>query len=112
MDESRRLAMRRAHARRASHCTCGKTVHGNGGRTAHSAMHKRKADGHYFMTATAYENRQRERAVMRKVPDDKVKPGMIVELKDEPGKKYEVLAVHYAEKALLRREDLDEPNSK
>lgn len=55
MDESRRLAMRRAHARRAYHCTCGKTVRGNGGYKMHGAMHKRRQDGNYFMTATAYE---------------------------------------------------------
>lgn len=46
---------------------------------------------------------------MRKVPDSDVKPGMIVELKDQPGKKYEVLRASGAEKELLRREDLDEP---
>lgn len=58
MDESRRLAMRRAHARRASFCTCGKVVHGNGGRTSHRAMHKRKGDSHYYMTPTAYARRR------------------------------------------------------
>lgn len=57
MDESRRLAMRRAHARRPWYCTCGKTVHGNGGRTAHSAKHRRARDGHYYMTVTEYERR-------------------------------------------------------
>ncbi|CAB4171582.1 hypothetical protein UFOVP1349_27 [uncultured Caudovirales phage] len=46
---------------------------------------------------------------MRKVPDNEVKPGMIIELKDEPGKKYEVLSANGAEKQLIRREDLDEP---
>jgi hypothetical protein len=44
---------------------------------------------------------------MRKVPDNEVKPGMIVELKDEPGKKYEVLSANGAEKQLIRRDDLD-----
>lgn len=57
MDESRRLAMRRAHARRVSHCTCGKNVAGNGGRTSHSAAHKRRGDGHYYMTYSEYERR-------------------------------------------------------
>lgn len=60
MDESRRLAMRRAHARQASYCTCGKTVHGNGARFTHSQMHERKADGHYYMTYSEYERRQRK----------------------------------------------------
>lgn len=60
--ESRRLAMRRAHARRAYHCTCGKTVYGNGGCAAHQAMHERKREPHYYMTATEYERRQREAA--------------------------------------------------
>jgi hypothetical protein len=62
MDESRRLAMRRAHARRVHHCTCGKDVAGNGGFAAHKAMHRRKADGHHFMTTTAYEQRQAARS--------------------------------------------------
>lgn len=62
MDESRRLAMRRAHARRSYHCTCGKTVHGNGGYKMHSAMHKRRSDGHTYMTATEYERRRKEAA--------------------------------------------------
>jgi hypothetical protein len=49
MDESRRLAMRRAHARRANYCSCGKVVYGNGGRATHKAMHIRNQDGHRFM---------------------------------------------------------------
>lgn len=70
MDESRRLAMRRAHTRRAYHCTCGKTVHGNGAYAAHKAMHVRKGEwrrdftgatvnaaGHYYMTETERERR-------------------------------------------------------
>jgi len=46
MDESRRLAMRRAHTKHSSWCTCGNIVCGNGAITAHHAMHKRKGDGH------------------------------------------------------------------
>lgn len=57
MDESRRLAMRRAHARRANYCTCGQTVHGNGGKAAHKAMHVRKNDGHHYMSYSAYQQR-------------------------------------------------------
>ncbi len=71
MDESRRLAMRRAHAKRANYCTCGKTVHGNGAYAAHKAMHERKGewqrdftgavrnpDGHFYMTQTEYDRRR------------------------------------------------------
>lgn len=50
MDESRRLAMRRAHARHAHYCTCGFVAHGNGGIASHRAMHARKRDGHWGMT--------------------------------------------------------------
>jgi hypothetical protein len=70
MDESRRKAMRRAHAKRAYHCTCGKTVRGNGGENAHRQMHVRKGDwrrdftgavvnpdGHHYMTETERERR-------------------------------------------------------
>lgn len=71
MDESRRLAMRRAHARRAYYCTCGKIVYGNGGYAAHQSMHLRKGDwkwrgraiaapdGHFYMTQSEYERRQK-----------------------------------------------------
>lgn len=59
MDESRRIAMRRAHVRRAWHCTCGQTVHGNGGRTSHRNKHKRANDGHHYMTTTEYDRRRR-----------------------------------------------------
>ena len=54
MDESRRLAMRRAHTKHKSYCSCGKIVCGNGGRHSHAAMHKRKADGHRYLTYTAW----------------------------------------------------------
>jgi hypothetical protein len=60
MNEFRRLAMRRAHAKRAYYCTCGKTVHGNGARSMHREMHIRHSDGHYYMTATEYERRKAE----------------------------------------------------
>lgn len=50
MGESRRLAMRRAHAGRCNYCTCGATPHGNGGMAAHNAMHARRGDGHWNMT--------------------------------------------------------------
>lgn len=62
MDESRRLAMRRAHTRNKEYCSCGKIVRGNGGISSHRAMHERKGEwrrdftgaivnsnGHHFM---------------------------------------------------------------
>jgi hypothetical protein len=55
----RRKEMARAHAKRASYCTCGKVVHGNGGEHMHREMHKRKGDGHYYMTYTAYCERKK-----------------------------------------------------
>lgn len=59
----RRLEMARAHAKRASHCTCGKTVHGNGGEYHHRRMHERKGEwrtdgGHFYMTHSEYERRK------------------------------------------------------
>lgn len=47
-----------AHAKHAHYCTCGKTVHGNGARAQHRAMHARLADGHKYMTYTEYLRRQ------------------------------------------------------
>jgi hypothetical protein len=41
MDESRRLAMRRAHTRHKGFCTCGMIVSGNGAKPMHAAMHER-----------------------------------------------------------------------
>jgi hypothetical protein len=49
MDESRRLAMRRAHVKHKGFCSCGRIVSGNGGQHSHSAMHERKGDGHRFL---------------------------------------------------------------
>lgn len=50
MNESRRLAMRKAHTRYKGYCTCGKKVSGNGGKSMHEAMHARKQDAHHFVT--------------------------------------------------------------
>lgn len=58
MDEVTRLRMRRAHANHAYHCTCGKTVHGNGGRAGHEYMHVQRGDGHYWLTYSAWLARQ------------------------------------------------------
>ena len=41
MNELVRLRMRRAHAKYARYCSCGKIVHGNGGKTSHQAGHER-----------------------------------------------------------------------
>jgi len=46
-------------------------------------------------------------AKLKKVPDEKVKPGMIVTLKECPGEKWEVVEVRGKEKVLVRREDLE-----
>lgn len=54
MDSSRRLAMRRAHTKHKTYCTCGKVVCGNGGRAAHQAMHERRGDGHRGVTRDAF----------------------------------------------------------
>lgn len=64
MDESRRLAMRRAHTEHKGYCTCGKVVSGNGGWHAHKAMHERRgewrtAGGHYYMTYSAWCEKQK-----------------------------------------------------
>jgi hypothetical protein len=54
MDESRRLAMRRAHTKHKTYCTCGKIVCGNGGQAMHRDMHERKGDGHHGITLDAW----------------------------------------------------------
>lgn len=57
VSETRRLAMRRAHTKHASFCSCGKIVHGNGAYAAHRAMHVRRADGHRFILEAHYRER-------------------------------------------------------
>lgn len=61
-DSTRRKAMAQAHAKYVNYCTCGKNVSGNGGRYQHSQMHKRKNDGHYYMTYSEYQRRKDEAA--------------------------------------------------
>lgn len=51
--------MRTWHARHAYYCSCGKIVHGNGGRASHADMHERREDGHRFITSRAYDERFR-----------------------------------------------------
>lgn len=55
MDESRRLAMRRGHLKHKGFCTCGFIASGNGGRPSHAAKHKRKADGHHYISEDAWK---------------------------------------------------------
>lgn len=47
----------RQHARRSYHCSCGKVVHGNGGKANHSAMHEARRDHHSFLTPDEYRRR-------------------------------------------------------
>jgi hypothetical protein len=58
--ESVRLRMRRAHAKRAYYCTCGKIVHGNGGRASHFDMHERRGDGHHRISGSHWNELFRE----------------------------------------------------
>jgi hypothetical protein len=64
MDETVRLRMRTAHAKYAYYCTCGKVVHGNGGRASHEYMHERKQDGHRFVTERSFRERFPEKYAM------------------------------------------------
>jgi hypothetical protein len=50
------MASRRAqaHAKHASHCSCGKIVHGNGARYQHRAMHERAEDEHRYVRRDYY----------------------------------------------------------
>lgn len=57
MDNSTRLRMRRAHANHARYCSCGKVVYGNGGRWSHHDMHERRADGHRYISYSAWQER-------------------------------------------------------
>lgn len=58
MDESRRLAMRRAHTKHKGFCTCGKVVAGNG-RKNHLRMHHRRGETHTFLVEDAWNKRFR-----------------------------------------------------
>jgi len=46
--------MASAHAKHADFCSCGKIVHGNGGRYQHREMHHRKQDGHHAITQESW----------------------------------------------------------
>ena len=60
MDESRRLAMRRAHTKHKYYCTCGMVVGGNGAVASHAAKHERLGDGHRYITQDEYERIRRK----------------------------------------------------
>jgi hypothetical protein len=45
------------HARIPHYCSCGKIVHGNGGKAAHKAMHVRAKDGHRWLTIEQFQQR-------------------------------------------------------
>ena len=38
------------HAQNAHYCSCGKVVWGNGGKVGHENSHKRRQDGHDWIT--------------------------------------------------------------
>lgn len=56
-NHNRRRAMRRQHAVHAHYCSCGKVVHGNGGKAGHGYMHARHADGHRWITSRTWDER-------------------------------------------------------
>lgn len=61
-DHGHRQAYFTNQARHAYHCSCGKTVHGNGGRAGHMDMHERRGDDHGWLTTSQWiERRARER---------------------------------------------------
>lgn len=43
------------HAKHAHFCSCGRVVHGNGGKTSHRAMHERAGDGHRRVTRSMFD---------------------------------------------------------
>jgi hypothetical protein len=55
MDPSRRRQIASAHAKHESYCSCGRIVHGNGGRHNHREMHERAGDGHRYVTRAYFD---------------------------------------------------------
>jgi hypothetical protein len=49
-----------AHAKHRYYCTCGVAVSGNGGKAQHKGMHIRLADGHHYLSFSAYLSTRRE----------------------------------------------------
>lgn len=43
-----------AHTKHAFYCSCGKVVHGNGGKAGHAYMHEQAKDGHQFVGSHRY----------------------------------------------------------
>lgn len=54
MDPARRRQIASAHANYANYCSCGRIVHGNGGKYNHREMHERAGDGHRYVTSTYF----------------------------------------------------------
>lgn len=46
-----------AHAKHGFFCTCGRIVHGNGGKAQHKYMHEQAGDGHRYMTSAGFQAR-------------------------------------------------------
>jgi hypothetical protein len=55
MDETTRLRMRRGHTKHKGLCTCGAVVCGNGGKYQHREMHRRREDGHHYLTYSVFQ---------------------------------------------------------
>lgn len=43
-----------AHAKHGFFCSCGRIVHGNGGKAQHAYMHEQASDGHRWMMRSAW----------------------------------------------------------
>ena len=56
-DPTRARAKARAHAKRGHYCDCGRKVFGNGGKANHEGMHRRRGDGHRWMSSDAWSAR-------------------------------------------------------
>lgn len=62
MDETVRLRMRRAHARYEFYCSCGKIVHGNGGKANHfyvDGQRNQPREGHRRLTSAQWHEQYR-----------------------------------------------------
>lgn len=46
-----------AHAKHGFFCSCGRIVHGNGGKAQHAYMHEQADDGHRYMIRRAWIER-------------------------------------------------------
>lgn len=55
MSSEGRRRRAQAHAKFAHHCTCGRIVHGNGGKAGHAYMHEQAGDGHHWTTEASFD---------------------------------------------------------